>query len=280
MIQLSARKEDGANLATVFSGSFNAVSPLLPPDWRWRYCLSRLGRLEHSSDPEVFFDGPAAADLLSDPIMTDYLYPYFRLRLGYGDTCPIGDETIAAIDQAMDAAGEKTATRHSWSLRLEAGVLARRPVGEAMSLDEGVSRLGQIVYERVFFDVRSTLDSPRECAALLCANADRLEERGALDLEAKVVAYGLGFDEFEKWRRGSPSRAARSICRKLEYDLMYLDGLRLLRINRFNDVSAALGRRLESVSHGITGAAESNPKVAPTREEIKELMELVQRISR
>lgn len=267
---------DGADLLIATNQSPNSGAPPISPDWRWRYCVARIGRLECSCDPEVFFAGPAADELLSDPVMTDYLYPYLRHRLGCGETRMIEDEVMVGIDQALEAANELMVSKNCWSLRLEAGVLARRPVGEVMPpCDDGVSRLGQIVYERLFFDVRAWLAEPVICAALLCANPDRLRERGTWDFQGKVIAYILGFDEFEKWRLGTPSRAATSLCRDVEYDLLYLDGLRVLGLERPDDLAVALGRRLSTAVTGMVEDTDGGHGASYSSAEIARLMRLV-----
>lgn len=254
----------------------NFDAPPTTPDWRWRYCLARIDRLEPSGDPEVFLDGPAADKLRSDPMMMDYLYPYLRYRLGCEAAHPLGDETVAAINQAMEAANEWAITPHSWSLRLEGGILARQPVGELMpSCDGGIPRLGQIVYEQFFFDIRPWLDNPRACAALLCADPNRVAERGAWDMRGKVVAYALGFNEFEKWRLGTPSRTVRSLCRDLEHDRLYLDGLRLLGLERPGDLSMVLGRRLKAARAGAIGISTYGHEAGYSPEQIEVLMKLM-----
>lgn len=242
-------------------------------DWQWRYCLSRIDRLEASSDPVDFFDGPAASSLLSDSIMVDCLHPHLRFRLGYGNAFEIVDDVIASMDQAMDAANERVVTPSSWSLRLEAGILARRPVGEAMPPDgEGMSRLGQMAYERIFFDIRPSLDNPRACAALLCSNPVRLAERGVWDLKGKVVAYLLGFDEVERWRCGAPSPDAKALCNEVEYGQLYLDGLSLLGLDRQDDFVAVLGRLFDSAAPRGRKATLDDRGTGYTAEQVKELL--------
>lgn len=253
------------------------------PDWRWRYVMDRLDILETSAGAEEFFFHVGDADLLRDQVLAEFLFPFMKLRLGQEPGSPLPQDELIALHEAMDAASELVITTNSWSLRLEAGILAGLPAGEIMPDDAEVSALGQMRYEEIFFDVRSRLRAPRELAASVFADADRVTRRGAPDLVAKAVAYGLGGDAFENWRMGSASARVKTLTGTIGDTFRYLEGLKLLGLERPDDMAKAFGRLFEQTVAGGprsgngVDAGSGLRRSGYTREQIEALLAMIPR---
>lgn len=212
------------------------------PDWRWRHAMKYANRIEHADTAAEYFAGPEEEALLADETLVTFAFPYLKRRLHPEAGHDIPESHMVAMELALDAATEEVITPNSSSLNLEAGVLGRRPPGNLLSDASKLTAQAQILYERLFFDVRPFLDDTAALCHVLFHDKERIHRRGAFDLLCKVTAYGLGFAEYRQWRGGSTSGRVKTTHAALNYVIRYMGGLELLGVDAPDDMAKVLAR--------------------------------------
>ena len=175
------------------------------PDWRWRCVMRNIKRIGDACTAEEYFSDPGEEALLEDETLALFAFPYLRQRLYPDAGDAMSEERGLAMMLALRAANEEYITSRSDSLNLEAGVLGGRARGELLVNPGEMTPPAQIVYERLFCDVRPFLSDTAAVCRLLFRDQERVHARGGYDLICKITAYALGFDEYQQWRCGSPS---------------------------------------------------------------------------
>ena len=177
------------------------------PYRRWAVVEDWLASRRMSKDD----DGYQEADrrMRSDPALVRYALAFYHDGDG-NPLIPGRAEDVEALRQAYEAFGWRGTGPGRLADQLEAGILAGRPLGEALPPEAGMSAAGQICYERLFFDVRGHLADRGWIIRHVLAELQLIEHwPGMAHLtwgrRARLVAYALGYGEYEAWRDGGPS---------------------------------------------------------------------------
>ncbi len=215
------------------------------PDWRWRCVMRHIKRIGDVGTAEEYFSGSGEEALLEDETLALFAFPYLRQRLYPDASDAMPEERGLAMMLALRAANEEYITSRSDSLNLEAGVLGGRARGELLVNPGEMTPAAQIVYERLFFDVRPFLGDTGAVCRLLFRDQERVHARGGYDLICKITAYALGFDEYQQWRCGSPSDRVHMLHFATDSLVRYLDGLRLLGLDKPDDMEKSFACLLD-----------------------------------
>ncbi len=241
-------------------------------DWRWRQGMKRLSGLKAATTPEEYYAGPGEEMLLSDKTMVEFLFPYLKQLHCPGSMPETPRSRMDATQLAVLVSQDKSSVASNHILDLEAGVLAGRPLGELVPGVTGFPPLAQVIYEKLFFDVRYLLDEPKALCRLLLENSRRMESRGGYNWYSMTMAYGLKYEEYSRWRRGEPSAASEAIRFAIQEVLLYLDWLETLGRDRPEDFLEAQCRLFAELPMIIAtrggNVATSFKRESYTREEI------------
>lgn len=205
-------------------------------DWRYRQGLKHLCRVDSAATAEEFYAGPDADALLSDPVMANHFFPFVKHRANGIATAGFSPETITAMEMTLAIPHERNATKESISLQLEAGILCGLPEEEVVPDTPELPPLVQFLYEKLFFDVRPFLDDSQTVCRLIFSDPERLARRGSYDLLSKVMAYGLGFWEYSRWRNGSKTKLVKAVQDAMHGLHDYVTGLELLGKDKSEDL--------------------------------------------
>lgn len=228
-------------------------------DWRYRQATRRLGLVDNAETAEQFYAGPDADILLADPLMVDYIFPFLKYRLNGVATTGFSPDMVVAMGWVLELSQERDTSKHSFSLGLEAGVLCGLPERELVPGGGGLPPLVQFLYEKLFFDVRPFLGDSQAVCRLLFSDSNRLERRGAYDFLSKVIAYGLGFKEFSRWRNGSKTKAVKAVQDAMHDVNRYMTGLEMLGKDKPEDLVEGYCRLfaiLPDIDASTTGRSE------------------------
>lgn len=161
-----------------------------PADWRWRKAQQILRGREQG----WMTDADSAK--CSDKILDEIVLPYLFHKQGYGKKKP---PYYLPVEQAIAMRDGVMTSQDNTALFIETGILADLPAGDMVPpCFEPVPPEIQILYEALFFDVRSYLTKGVKhnlIAAVFCdekMNAVALSSRTF----AHMVVYGLGYREF------------------------------------------------------------------------------------
>lgn len=241
-------------------------------DWRWRQGVKRLPGLESATTVEEYYAGPDEEVLLSDKTMVEFLFPCLKQLHCPGSMPEVPQHRMDAFRLAVLASQDELSAASHHIMDLEAGVLAGRPLGDLVPGLTEFTPLAQIIYEQLFFDVRYLLDKPEVLCRLLLKNNRRMESRDGYDWYSMIMAYGLKFEEYSRWRRGESSAASEAIRFAIDEVTLYLDWLEQLGRDRHEDFLEAQCRLFTELPMIIAtrgGSVATNFKRGPyTREEI------------
>lgn len=215
---------------------------LSAPDWRLRWLASVPALIWHGAR--------VTKNDVPDVFLREVLLPFAQRR--YGHPIEMNDHDWKGMLKVFESYDNKANDGMS-ALISEGCALAGAP------FDCGyLTTSHQDFYEAVFFDIRPSLDDVGAIVDLVFEPLSRAMPHSSSELEGKVVAYGLGIEQFHCWERSNETPeilALRRELEKLEKFRVDLEGMGL----SFTDVwSRELCRLLRSIRAG--DIPEGRPK--------------------
>jgi hypothetical protein len=247
-------------MLTLTQKSSRRVRAVHAPDWRFQWLTGVPELIRHNAD--------VSKEDISDRFCRELLLPFAQRRNGH----PV--EMYEHEYQGLKEVFE------SYSNKASGGMSAFLSEGCALagaSLDwEGLMTRHQDFYEAVFFDIRIHLDNVEAIVALVFEPLCRAMPQSVQELESKVVAYGLGIDQFHRWTRGEDSEEIRALRGQLGKLEAFRVGLETLGLPYSEVWSRELTRLLRSLRAG--GMPDDKPEfmnLPRWRERLERLIESV-----
>lgn len=198
-------------------GPYDIAILLQPPkndklDWRWRQYLELA-----KTDYTIQYAGLYPAD----QVIRNILLPFTNRRdNGVSDAIP--DNIYESVQKVIDAASSSDPETIRMRHLMEAGILGGARLGNLISDEYGLSSWEQSLFEAVFYDARGLLSMPKLLEHLVFYPIDISTDEAVWALKAKVIAYELWNDEFQKWLGGIVGERAWLIGKKVESTVSHI----------------------------------------------------------